>query len=183
MGDGGCALGPDATQKRAIADAGGTKDNVLSVGQIVGRINSIEFFFVTLFDQFFSFFLIARPHFALHVAAETFDSRRRQHRFGRAADSHVKIDAAVGNGGRHCRRDVAVPDHAKGRARAADFIDHFLVPRAVEHHDDDVLHTFVHRARHNGQRFGNGRLQFQIIAPALHVLDHARAIGKFCHVK
>src|SRR5438874_1264016 len=67
--------------------------------------------------------------------------------------------------------------------RGADFIDHFLVPRAVEHHDDDVLHTFVHRARHNGQRFGNGRLQFQIIAPALHVLDHARAIGKFCHVK
>src|SRR5207249_7154432 len=49
MGDGGCALGPDAAQKRAIADAGGTKDNVLSVGQIVGRINSIEFFFVTLF--------------------------------------------------------------------------------------------------------------------------------------
>src|SRR4029077_4423120 len=111
MGDGGCPLGPHATQKRAIADAGGTKDNVLSVGQIVGSINSIEFFFATLFDQIFSFFLIARPHFALHVAAETFDYRRRQHRYGRAADSHVKIDAAVGNGGRHCRRDVAVPDH------------------------------------------------------------------------
>src|SRR6266478_7453106 len=98
MGDGGCALRPDAAQKCTIADAGGTKDNVFSVGQIVGRINSIEFFFVTLFDQFSSFFLIAWPHFALHVAAETFDSRRRQHCFGRAADSHVKIDAAVGDG-------------------------------------------------------------------------------------
>src|SRR6476620_9739067 len=90
MGDGGCALGPHATQKRAIADAGGTKDTVLSGGQIVGRINSIEFFFVTLLDQFFSFFLIARPHFALHIAAETFDSRRRPHRFGRAAGPHVE---------------------------------------------------------------------------------------------
>src|SRR5439155_10722876 len=74
MGDGGCALGPDAAQKRAVADAGGTKDNVLSVGQIIGRMNSIEFFFVTLFDQFFSFFLVAWPHFALYVASEIFVS-------------------------------------------------------------------------------------------------------------
>src|SRR5438105_11585297 len=98
VGDGGCALGSDAAQERAIANAGGAKDNVLSVGQIISGINPIEFFFVTLLDQFFSFFLIARPHFALHVTAETLDSCRRQPRFRRTADPPVNIDATVVNG-------------------------------------------------------------------------------------
>jgi hypothetical protein len=62
-------------------------------------------------------------------------------------------------------------------------VDNFLVPRTVEHHDDDILDTFVDRARHDSERFGNGRFQFQSVAPPLHVLDHARAVGKFCHVK
>ena len=35
----------------------------------------------------------------------------------------------------------------------ADFFDDLLVPRPVEHHHDDVLHAFVQRARHDGERF------------------------------
>src|SRR5207253_4083933 len=77
MGDGGRALGTDAPQKRAIADTGGAKDDVFSVGQIIGGINAIDFFFVTLLDQFLAFFLVTRPHFALHIPPETLDPRRR----------------------------------------------------------------------------------------------------------
>src|SRR5256885_17095028 len=95
---------------------------------MVGRIIWFEFFYVALFDNFFSFFLIAGPHFALHVAAETFDSRRRQHRFGRAADSHVKIDPAVGNGGPPCPPEVAPPAYPKGTARPPGFRRPFLLP-------------------------------------------------------
>src|SRR5207253_3071366 len=47
MGNGVGTFPPDATQKRAVADSGRAKDNVLPVGQIVGHINAIEIFFAT----------------------------------------------------------------------------------------------------------------------------------------
>ena len=46
-----------------------------------------------------------------------------------------------------------------------DLVDDLLVPRSVEHHDDDVLDAFVERTRDDGEGFGNGRFQFQIVDP------------------
>ena len=90
-------------------------------------INAVEIFLVSVVDQFFALFLVARPHLALHVAAKALDSRRRQHRFGRAADSHVKIELLSGRDGRHGCGDVAVADHAQRRAGSANLFDDFLV--------------------------------------------------------
>ena len=38
---------------------------------------------------------------------------------------------------------------------SANLLDDFLVARPVEHHDDDILDSFIHRARDNRERFGN----------------------------
>ncbi len=56
---------------------------------------------------------VARPHHALHVAAEALDPGRGQDRFGRAADPDVKIDPALRISRGHGRGDVAVADHAQ----------------------------------------------------------------------
>ena len=99
-----------------------------------------------------AFLLVARPHLALHVAAETFDSRRRQDRFGRAADAHVKIDSLSGMAGAMA---AAISPSLIMRSDAparADFSDDLFVPRAIEHHHDHVLHAFFKGARHDDER-------------------------------
>ena len=90
-----------------------------------------------------AFLFVARPHHALHVAAETFDPRRGQDRFGRRRRSRRKDRSRFPDSRRHRGRDVAVADHAQRRADAANFRDDLLVPRPVEHHDHDVLHALV----------------------------------------
>ena len=95
MRDRACALRFHAAQERAVADSGRAEDNVLPVRQIVGEEDAAEIFFVPVGDQLFALLVIARPHHALHVAAEAFDPGRREHRFGRTADAHVKIDPAL----------------------------------------------------------------------------------------
>ena len=40
----------DAAQQRAVADSGRAENNVLPVGQIVRRIDSVEIFFVAVGD-------------------------------------------------------------------------------------------------------------------------------------
>src|SRR5438045_9023002 len=86
---------PHTWQECAVANSGGAKEDVLAVSQIVCRIDALEIFFVTVGDQFLSFLLIARPHFALHVATATLDSRRREHRFRPTADAPAHIPARV----------------------------------------------------------------------------------------
>jgi hypothetical protein len=88
------SVSPHPAQKCAVANPGRAKDNVFSVGQIVCQENAVQIFFVTVANQFLSFFVIPWPHFALHLATETFDPGSSQDRFGRPADSHVKIDIA-----------------------------------------------------------------------------------------
>ena len=153
------------------------------MGEIVRRENVLEVLFIAVDDEFFALFLIARPHFALHLAAETFDPRRRQHSFGRTADAHVKIDIGFGKGGRHCRGDVSIADHPQRRTARANLFDDFLVARAVEHHHDHVLDAFVHRARHDRECFSNGCVEVERVAALLSVLNHARSIGQLRHVE
>src|SRR6266487_175750 len=44
-----------AAQERTITDPGCTKDDVFAIGQIVGRKNAVQIFFVAIIDQFLSF--------------------------------------------------------------------------------------------------------------------------------
>ena len=61
--------------------------------------------------------IVARPHHALHVAAEAFDAGGGEHGFGRTADAHDKDRCRCpAMDGRHGGGDVAVADHAQGRA-------------------------------------------------------------------
>ena len=85
------AARPHPGEERAVADPGCAENDVLAVGKIIGGKDAVEIFPVTVGDQVLSFLLVARPHSALHVATEAFDRRRRQYRFGRTADAHVKI--------------------------------------------------------------------------------------------
>src|SRR5215212_7901992 len=78
-------------EQRAIANARCTEQDVLTIGQVVGRIDASEVLFVAVSDEIFSLLLIARPHSALHIAAETFDRRCCQHSFRRTANTHVKV--------------------------------------------------------------------------------------------
>src|SRR5439155_239067 len=64
-------------QQRAVADSGRAENDVLAIRQIVRRIDAVEIFFVAVGDQLFPLLLVARPHFALHIAAETFDPGSR----------------------------------------------------------------------------------------------------------
>ena len=84
------------SEQGTVADAGCAENDVLSVRQIVRCVNAIEFLLIAFGDKTLSLFLVARPHPALHVAAEAFDRRRREHRFGRTTDAHVKIDVPIG---------------------------------------------------------------------------------------
>src|SRR5215471_10194199 len=79
------------SEQGAVANAGCAEDNVLSVRQIVRCVNAVEVLFVAVADEILSLFVVARPHSALHVAAEAFDRRGREHCFGRTTDAHVKI--------------------------------------------------------------------------------------------
>jgi len=88
---------------------------------------------------------------AIHEGRLAATVYRGLYRLGRTADSHVKIYPAVGNRRRHCRGNITVPDHAQGSAYAPDLVDNFLVPRTVEHHDNDILNAFVNRTRHDGR--------------------------------
>ena len=101
----------DAAQHRAVADPGRAKDNVLPVRQIVREKDAVQIGLVPGRNERLAFLVVARPHHALHVAAETLDSSGREHGFRRAADAHIKINPAVGNRGRHGCGDVAISDH------------------------------------------------------------------------
>src|SRR5437667_12412932 len=84
---------PHTWQECAVANSGCAKKDVLAVGQIVCRIDAFEIFFVTVGDQFLPLLLIARPPFTLHVAAETFDCRHREHRLPPPSAPPATIDA------------------------------------------------------------------------------------------
>src|ERR1043166_9824429 len=108
-------------EERAIADSCRAKNNVLTIGEVICRIDAVEILFVTISDQFLSLLVIARPHFALHVATETFDSRGREYRFWRTANAHVKIHGRVGQRRRNGRRNISIANHPQRRAcRAKD---------------------------------------------------------------
>src|ERR1700755_1122587 len=90
------AASSDTLKKRAVADPGRAKNDVLAVRQIVCRIYAVEILFIAIGDQAFSLFFVAWPHSALHVSAEAFDRGRREHCFGRTAYAHVKVDVRLG---------------------------------------------------------------------------------------
>src|SRR6266536_1970508 len=79
MGDGSCAFGFYAAQKRAVANPSRAKDDVFSVRQIIGEKDALEIFFAAISDELLALLLVAWPHFALHIAGETCDPRRREH--------------------------------------------------------------------------------------------------------
>src|SRR5689334_5533845 len=114
MRDGIAALGLNAAEECTIADPGRDEDDVLAIGEIIGKKDAAEIVAMALIDQLLALLLVTRPHLALHIAAQTFDPRRRKHRLGRTADSDIEIDPALWIGWRHCGRDVAVADHAQG---------------------------------------------------------------------
>src|ERR1043165_7063875 len=117
MGDRRDAAARAHTWKQgAVADASSAKNDVLAIGQIVCRIETLEIFLPTVSNQFLSFLLIARPHFALHVATETLDAGRCEHRFRRTADAHVKIHGRVWQRRGYGRSDISIANHAQRRA-------------------------------------------------------------------
>src|ERR1700745_1119785 len=155
---GGGTLGLYSAKQCAVTNAGCAKDDVFSVRQIISEKHTVEILFVTFFDQFFSLFIIARPHFRLHFTAETFDAGGRENGLGRAADAHVEIDLTIRQRGSHRRSDVAIADHSQGGAAGPDLLYHLFVSRPVQHHHHYILIPFVDRARNNTERFRNWRV-------------------------
>ena len=101
----------------------------------------------TLFFALLALFVVARPKFALHVAADAFEGAGGDDRLRRTADSHEEVDAGIGLAGREGASDVAVWDEADTRVERTYLFDKFLVARPVKDDDRDVFHRFSQRAR------------------------------------
>ena len=117
----------DALQIIAVGYTGSGEHHVAG-GELIDR----EFLFDVGDAHFLGpldLFVIARRQPALKFAADTAQSRRRQHAFRRAADAQQQIDAGFRLGGRDRRGDVAVADQADARARLTNFLNDRIMPR------------------------------------------------------
>ena len=73
------------------------------------------------------------------LAVQAAHRRRRQHAFRRAAGAHHRVDAGADDRRGDAGRQVAVADQPDARAGRADVRDQLLVPRPIEHDDDEIL--------------------------------------------
>ena len=76
---------------------------------------------------------------ALHLAARRTNRGRRKHALMRPADADQQIDLAFGPGGGDRRGKVAGGKQLDSGAGATDLGDQFLMPRAVEDRDAQIL--------------------------------------------
>ncbi len=95
------------------------------------------------------------------------------------------------HGGRDAGREVAVADQPDARAGRADIVDQLLVPRPIEHDDDQVLDVALEAAGDRAQVVGYRRVQADGVLGArphdqlLHVqvgrMEQAAALGRGQH--
>ena len=90
--------------------------------------------------------LVFHHQAAQNLAVQAAQRRRGEHAFRRAARSHHRVYAGAGDRRGDAGREIAVADQADARARLADVGDQLLVPRAVEHHDDQIVHAALQAA-------------------------------------
>ena len=111
MGAGGLAIHFHATQKGAVGDAGGAKEDPVALGEVLRQIHAVEEFLVALRDQHALLEAVLRPDFRLQATAQASEPGGGKHAFRSAADPDVEIHVALGKRGSDGRGDIAIGDH------------------------------------------------------------------------
>ena len=129
--------------KRAVGDAGRDEEDVRAGRQVALGVDALRVRDAHRLHALFLARAWSGTRRRLHAAVEAAERRRGEHALGRAADAHDGVHVRAAHGGRDAGREVAVADQLDARAGLADVVDQLLVPRPVEHDDDQVLRRAV----------------------------------------
>src|SRR5205814_10040166 len=90
---------------------------------------------------------------------EAAHSCRRQDTFGRAAGTHLRMDAGADDGRRNAGREIAVTNQPDAGSGGADVADQLLVPRSIQHDDHEVLDLTTETSGNRFKVVGRRRVQ------------------------
>src|SRR4051812_22437154 len=147
-----------AAHQRSVGDARCREDDAVAGREVLGGVDAGRIRNAHGAAPLFVLRLVDHES-CENLAVQAAHRGGSEHAFRRAAGAHHRVYARADDRGRDTGRQVTVADQSDPRAGRADIGDQLLVPRTIEHDDDEVLDVAAERLRDRGEVFRRRRVK------------------------